>query len=122
VGHCLLTSDLNKGVSFSVNIFQNEWVIYAFYANDELEYIGVCDSTKTTLNDRMKRYQAMTGGGTNKKVADSIKEYLSNGRTVTIWPWKPDIELIIKGLKVDLVKGLENPLIHIFKPKWNIKG
>jgi hypothetical protein len=64
----------------------------------------------------------MQGAGTNEKITKLIKDCLERGQQVKIWAWKPDIELKSKGIVVDLIKGLENPLIQELRPEWNIKG
>jgi hypothetical protein len=63
----------------------------------------------------------MTGGGTNEKVTTHLPECLSLGCDVSVWAWKPTETIDIAGLRVDPVKGLENPLIDRFRPerKWN---
>jgi hypothetical protein len=122
VGKCALDESLNSGVRFRINELGNERVVYAYTVDDEVKYIGVCDSTGTTLKDRMSRYQGMVGAGTNERIAELIKECLRQGKEVEILAWKPDTEVEFKGLKVDLVKGLENPLIQGLRPEWNIKA
>jgi hypothetical protein len=97
-------------------------VVYAFVVGQEVKYIGVCDNTRTTLEDRMKRYQSMAGAGNNKRIARLIQGELTEGRQVLIYAWVPHDEFQCRGLTVDLVKGLENPLIAELKPDWNIKS
>lgn len=119
VGEWALDENLKSGVRFLVNELHNERVIYAYTVDGEVRYIGVCDKTTTTLKDRMGRYQSRAGSGTNKRIAELIKECLVEGRVVKILALKPDTEIELKGLKVDLVKGLENPLIRKVRPVWN---
>ena len=61
----------------------------------------------------------MIGAGTNKRNALQIRACLEAGSTVLIFAIKPEQEISFNGLKVDLVKGLENPLIAILAPEWN---
>jgi hypothetical protein len=63
----------------------------------------------------------MQGAGTNERVANKIKECLEQGKVVKIFALKPESTLLYKGLNVDLIKGLENPLIEKLKPEWNIQ-
>ena len=121
VGDCTLDESLKSGVRFGVARLSDERVIYAYSVDGEMKYIGICESTTTTLKDRMSRYQGMIGNGTNLKIALSIKDCLRHGKKVEILAWKPDTEIEFKGLKVDLVKGLENPLIQQVRPEWNVK-
>ena len=62
-----------------------------------------------TLKGRISRYQSMAGAGANERIANQIKASLVAGRKVKILAWKPDLELKLKGVAVDFVKGLENP-------------
>ncbi len=122
VGNCRLDTSLTSGVRFVINDFSNERVIYAYITENQVKYIGICDNTKTTLKTRMNSYQAMQGSGTNERITKLIKGYLKEGKAVNILAWKPETDFILKGMKIDLIKGLENPLIQELKPKWNIKS
>jgi len=121
VGECILDEGLKSGVRFRIGKLQDERVIYAYTVDSEVKYIGICDSTTTTLKDRMGRYQGMIGAGTNKRIAEAIKECLLEGQVVKILALKPDTELEFRGLKIDLVKGLENPVLNKVRPAWNIQ-
>lgn len=120
VGQWSLDGILKSGVRFTLTTYSNDRVIYVFLVDDDVKYIGVCEKTVTTLSKRMARYQSMAGSGTNKRVAGFIREALSNGIRVKILALKSDKVMRINNLEVDLVKGLENPLIQAFKPEWNI--
>jgi hypothetical protein len=67
----------------------------------------------------MGRYKSMQGAGTNERIATKIKECLEKGEAVKIFALKPELSCDYKGLSVDLVKGLENPLIERLQPEWN---
>lgn len=122
VGHWEIDEKLKSSVRYVIDMHIKDRVIYSFCVDGELKYIGVCDNTNTCLSDRMKRYKGMVGEGTNKRVTLQIKDCLNQGKEVSIWALKPDGELTYKEVRVDLVKGLENPLIKKFRPEWNIKG
>ncbi len=121
VGRCGLDKSLKSGVRFSVQEYRDERVIYAYVVDGVVKYIGVCDNTKTTLKDRMRRYQGMKGQGTNRRVTELIRACLMQGSEVSILAWRPDKTIEFKGLEVDLVKGLENPLIQKVGPEWNTR-
>ncbi len=87
---------------------RSERVVYAFVANDEVKYIGVCDKPTTTLEERMRRYQYEQGGTTNRRVANEIGALLEAGTPVKIFALKPKRAVAYEDLAVDLVKGLEN--------------
>lgn len=120
VGKWKLKKSLKSGVAFELHKFKKR-VIYAFVVDDKTKYIGVCDNTNTTLKDRMSRYQGLQGAGTNERIANKIKDCLKQGKTVKIFALKPEpiLQCKYKKLNVDLVKGLENPLIERLKPGWN---
>lgn len=116
-----LKETLKSGISFQIYKFISERVIYAFVVDNAVKYIGICDNTNTTLKDRMSRYKGMAGSGTNERIAIKIKECLEKGKRVAIIVLNPEMELHYKSLKIDLVKGLENPLIEGLRPEWNIQ-
>ena len=121
VGQWQLDGNLKSGVCFSLNAFHNDRVVYGYTVEGEVKYIGVCEKIETTLKDRLRRYQSMTGGSTNARIAGLIKECLLAGKEVKILALKPNTEIRFHGLRVDLVKGLENPLLQETDPEWNIR-
>ena len=126
-GSCALDSRLKSGVRFTLNRHQSDRVLYAFVVDDEVKYIGACDDTKTCFSDRMSRYQGIMGAGTNARVVGFMREVLDPGKAqpsakvprVRVFAWHPQERVTVKGLNVDLVMGLEKPLIERFKPEWN---
>ena len=70
----------------------------------------------------MGRYENKVGGSTNKRICELIQQSLATGRSVEIMALKPEASFEFAELKVDLVKGLENPMIQWADPQWNIKG
>jgi hypothetical protein len=122
VGEWTLDSILKNGLRFTLSAMATERTIYGFASNGILKYIGVCDARTTTLKKRMSNYQAMAGGSTSERVPNHILQCLDRKEKVTIWAWKPVDVLEVNGLQVDIVKGLENPLIAKFRPEWNIKS
>lgn len=116
-----MSNKVKSGISFKITNQQpeRERVGYAFIVDGEVKYIGVCESSTTTLKDRMSRYKNWQGGGTNKRIAKKIKGCLENKRVVKIFALNPRSPCKYNDLDVDLVKGLENPLIEKLEPKWN---
>lgn len=110
-----------SGITFNIDQkWKRKRVIYAFVINGEIKYIGICQSYNTTLEKRMERYRSKQGGGTNSYIANKIKCSLDNKKKVEIHAVDPASKKVkYYGLEVDLVKGLENPLIAKLKPKWN---
>jgi len=119
VGECVLDNNLKSGVRFRLDRMKKDRAVYAYSVDGEVKYVGICDSSTTTLGDRMGRYQGLIGNGTNMRITSKIENCLLAGSKVLILSWKPDFEIEIGGLKIDLVKALENPLIRELKPEWN---
>jgi len=122
VGKWVLDQRLRFGIRFILSSLEDIRVIYAFVVADTVKYIGICDNFSTTLKNRMNRYQNMIGAGTNERIAKLIRKHLDEGQEVKIYAFKPDINLQYQSLTIDLIKGLENPLIQKEKPEWNIQG
>jgi len=121
VGEWRLKESLKSGITFNLNKLGDERVIYAFAVDDKTRYIGVCENSSTTLKDRMGRYRSLQGAGTNKRIAIKIRDHLKCKKVVKIFALKPESIYQYKSLNVDLVKGLENPLIKELRPEWNIQ-
>ena len=119
VGKWMINRGIRSGISFQIDSLKNERVIYSFVINKETKYIGICENRKTHLIARMNRYKSMQGSGTNEHIAKRIKKALQEKKTVEIYALNPQPSKHYKGLNVDLVKGLENPLIAKIRPKWN---
>jgi len=64
----------------------------------------------------------MAGAGTNERIAGLIRSSLEKGSKVHVLGWQPEEGVRITGIEVDMVKGLENPLIRELKPTWNIQN
>lgn len=122
-GEWIAYPNVKSRISFELSdSFKKERVVYAFVVEGTVKYIGVCEGTTTTLTDRMKRHKNMTGGGTNERIAQKIKDCLDEKKTVKIFALKPKTLCRYCGLTIDLVNGLKNPLIQKFKPEWNIRN
>jgi len=119
VGEWRIDRNLKSQVRFHLTAFQDTRAIYAYLVGGSLKYIGVCHTTNTTLGKRLARYQNMTGGGTNERIAGLIRAALLGGETVAIYGWAPPKKMTYNGLPIDLVNGLENPLIALLRPEWN---
>jgi len=115
----LRTKNLKSGIAFKLNRFADERVIYAFVVEGIEKCVGVCDADKQTLKGRMRNYQNLAGEGANERIAREIKTCLVQGKAVKIFALKPEQSIEYKGLDVDLVKGLKNPLVKILNPEWN---
>jgi len=117
-----LDQKIKSGVRPKLVAFQKERVIYAFLVERVCKYIGICDASDTILADRVGQYEGMVGGRTTKRICGFIKDALSSGRTVEIMAIKPQASIEFEGLHVDLVRGLEYPLIQWTESEWNRRG
>ena len=111
---------LQSNVRFRIDEMHEQRVIYAYTVDGEAKYIGICEKVRTTLKERMMRYQGRVGG-TNRRITDLIKDCLTEGKKVKILALGPTEEMEFRGLKIDLVKGLENPLLQEVMPEWNVR-
>lgn len=107
--------DLDKG-----STLVRERVIYAYTMGRKVKYIGICQGKKTTLRKRLNRHNWRT----NMKIKSvkSLHDGLKDGRRIMIYAWKPSEGRRYKWLNVDLIKGLESPLIRRFRTiemGWN---
>ncbi|MEN3013529.1 MAG: GIY-YIG nuclease family protein [Endomicrobiia bacterium] len=103
--------------------FKNKRVIYAFVVEDEVKYIGICDSYNTTLQVRMDRYlkNLSETNRTNVRINEEIKKKLKLNHKVEIYALLPETKdkYEFNGISIDLIRGLEYPLIKKFNPEWN---
>ena len=122
VGHWVKSKDGRVTFQLTHNI--NDRVIYAFVneVNGDIYYIGICDNPKTTLKKRLERYKYRQGGSTNARILNNLDKVLKDYSEVAIYTLKPSNAYRYLGLQVDLVRGLEYPLINMFRPKWNRTG
>jgi len=93
---------------------RNKRVVYAFVVDDDVKYIGICD--KTNLEKRMnsQRYHY------SKDIPSRIESSLRQNKVVKIFALDPE-GYECRGLRIDLVRGLEYPLIEQLDPEWNKK-
>ena len=94
--------------------FTDKRAVYAFVVDNGVKYIGICDNPETTLKKRMGSQRF------NKDMPKRIEKVLNADGVVKIFALVPE-EFEYKGLKVDLVRGLEYPLIEQLNPKWNVE-
>jgi hypothetical protein len=118
-GECINRATIKSSIAYKLTAFASDRVVYSFVVDDTPKYIGICEKDTTNLKDRMERYKNQVGGSTNERISIRIKQVLDQGKKVEIYALKATAKYIIVDLQVDLVKGLENPLIARFKPEWN---
>lgn len=100
--------------------------LYVFVSEGKVIYVG---KTNQGLSKRMSSYSSTSNqlnvSSKNKKnlsdrhKVNKIIEILKRGEEVSIYSFFDDKEVYYKDLKLNLISGLEDPLISIFQPKLN---
>ncbi|MBU2009855.1 MAG: GIY-YIG nuclease family protein [Chloroflexi bacterium] len=101
--------------------------MYAVVSGNDVKYVGICEADTRTLKKRMNSYRSSRATksktSTNRRVREGIREILAGGSEVKVFALDPSTReptpITYKGIEVDLVKGLENPLTRRFNPEWN---
>lgn len=115
-GKWILCDKYTHGMNFGLNPnVRDIRAIYAFMVDNQVKYIGKCDTINQTFKGRMTNYRGKVGGSTTAQVPDKIKDSLQNCCSVEIFALSPECKLQYKGLDVDLVDGLEKALIKKFE-------
>lgn len=94
--------------------------LYALVEDDTVVYVG---KSINTLRHRMQHYQ--TPGPTqrtSRRNHASIASSLGAGRRVRVFVLVCDAPMEYRGIAVNLAAGLEDPLIALFRPAWNMVG
>ncbi|MCD6391516.1 MAG: hypothetical protein J7L92_05970 [Dehalococcoidia bacterium] len=119
-GRWFISTNVKSGLGFQLKLYPAEKVVYAFEVQDEVKYIGI--RREQDFKTRLKAYQYQgaqeKGGSTNKYVATKIKEHLQAGQAVNILALMPSNDLKFHDLHIDLIAGLEKPLISLCDPDW----
>jgi hypothetical protein len=107
-----------------VNLTQHREVrpaLYALVEDDTIMYVG---KSMHTLRQRMKHLQ--TPGltqPTNRRNCANIASSLGAGLSVKVFVLVcGDTPVEYRGIQVDLAAGLQEPLIAMFRPAWNMAG
>lgn len=121
VGRWSLSKRVKSGITFTLELYGAERVVYAFEVSDEVKYVGICreQDFKTRMRDYQNQGAQEKGGSTNKYVATRIKECLEARQAVNILALKPNESFRFHDLDIDLIAGLEKPLISLCDPDWN---
>lgn len=108
-----------QGISYVLTKASNETnILYAFVDNGEVNYIG---KSKQTLRSRINGYKnAGESQKTNIRIREKIKRYLESGSKVAIYVFIQKAPMTFKDIPINLAAGLEDNLISLIKPKWNI--
>lgn len=99
-------------------------LLYSFVQIDGNEkkiiYIG---KTIKSLTNRMKGYKKPGNSqNTNIRLNKVINEFLLSNHKILIYVFKNDKNIMYKDVKINLAAGLEDVLINMFKPKFNLHG
>jgi hypothetical protein len=112
----LTREDINPRLDDNLKLLE-ERAIYAYTMDDKVMYIGICQGKDTTLEKRLKGHHRKN----NEKLesVNGIYEGLRKDKKIEIYAWKPRRKRTYKWLQIDLVKGLESPLICRFNTITN---
>jgi hypothetical protein len=111
-----------EGISYKIDEHKKgslgiDNALYAFALDNEIKYIGkTCKSIQKRFVGYVNPSNTQT---TNIKCHKEIQSLLTEGKTVEIWVFAPNIPFQILGFDVNLAAGLEDSLIREFKPEWN---
>ena len=111
----------NNDIAFNLFKSQTETnILYAFVVDDQVVYIG---KSVQSLFKRMYLYKNFGPSQyTNIRNHASIKDCLEQGKTVRIYALIQKVPMEYKGIPINLASGLEDNLISLLKPNWNITG
>jgi hypothetical protein len=111
----------NNNIAFKLFKSQKETnILYAFVVDDEVVYIG---KSVQSLFKRMYLYKNFGPSQyTNIRNHSSIKNCLDQGKTVRVYAFVQQVPMEYKGIPINLAAGLEDNLISILKPLWNMTG
>lgn len=95
-----------------------ENVLYIFSSNGDIKYIG---KTRNNLFTRMHQYQQPHNSqSTNTRVNTAIVSHLQNGNQLDIHILIDNGQISFHGFKVNLADGIEDTLINLINPAWNL--
>lgn len=111
----------NTEISFNLFKSQKETnILYAFVLDNEVVYIG---KSVQSLFKRMYLYKNFGPSQyTNIRNHASITDCLEQGKTVRIYAFIQQVPMEYKGIPINLAAGLEDNLISILEPYWNMTG
>ena len=118
VGHWFLDSNQ---LDYDLTKLENEsHLVYSFLSENQILYIG---KTSRKLKERMAGYKNPgQSQSTNIANKSNIIEILTAGKSLEIFAYSHDEDILFRGIKIDVADGIEGPLIALFKPKWNRLG
>ncbi len=95
-------------------------VLYAFVIHEQVCYLG---KTVRPFRQRLAHYQRPGKSmRTSIRVRGLIIDALKRGESVNIYVFVPTETIEYRGMPLNLAAGLEDPLIGLVQPEWNIVG
>jgi hypothetical protein len=92
--------------------------VYAYAVGGVVHYVG---SAQRGLRNRLRHYEIAKTLRTAHRIRQEILALLAAGQEVEVFTIVPP-PVIVKGLPVDMVLGLEEGLIRSWRPVWNRRG
>ena len=106
-------------IAFDVTSSGKTNILYAYIIDYEVMYVGV---SSRTLKERLTNYKnADVSQKTNWRINNTIRNSLMAGKQVLIYEYSHDSNINIGEFKVDISAGLEQSIIQIINPQWNIQ-
>ena len=94
-------------------------ILYAFVVDGKVMYIG---KSIQTLHKRIYLYKNCgPSQRTNIRVRDKLRESLKSGFQVLIYAFVQKMPLKYQDIPINLAAGLEDNLITVLRPEWNIR-
>lgn len=94
--------------------------LYALVEGERIVYIG---KSVRTLRQRMQNYQTPgPSQRTSRRNHASIAASLGTGKRLRVFVLHVEGAIEHRGVPINLAAGLEDPLIAMFRPAWNVIG
>jgi hypothetical protein len=111
----------NGEIDFKLTKSQEETnILYAFVSSDKVMYIG---KSVQSLYKRMYLYKKCgPSQHTNIRNHARIKACLEKGQIIRIFTFVQKDPMEYRGVPINIGAGLEDNLIALLNPEWNITG
>ena len=97
--------------------------VYVFCEDDVIRYVGKSNNLKKRLDAYRRAASAAETSNTNERVGAKLFKVAKSGTSTTVLAYQPsDEDLRVQWLKLDIVDGMEVPLIQAVDQAtlWNI--
>lgn len=112
----------DKGLDFDIarEVRSAKRSLYAFVENSEVLYVGKASGA---FVGRLNGYRRPgTSQRTNLRVNPLLAELVLSNKEVLIYHFQSGEEVCFRNVLLNVAAGLEDPLIEIISPPWNMNG